>query len=643
MNSEMFPRTPRVRTLALAVLASMSPSLAQAVDLCATTGEVTMPDAASVPIWGYVLGRTCNPGDATLPGPVLRPAPGDTTLTVNLTNNLAEPVSFFVPGLRATSAGGTAGRFTGEVAAGGTGAYTFDLRPGTFLYHSATDRVRTQVPMGLYGALVVEPAVGTAYPGVTYDQDEVLVFSAIDPALNANPAGSGGARVINWSPQYFLINGQAYSAAAAAIAFGTGDNVVLRLVNAGLDTVVPTLDGGLYVNLVAEDGNRYPHPMAQYGVELPAGKTVDAVVQVSNVGKYALYDRALRLTNGTATGGGMLTYLDVAAGAGLFELSAPAYSVTESGTAVTVTINRVGGTIGDVKVDYATANGTATAGPDYTSASGTLSFLDGDATLQTVAIDITDDATYEGNETFSLALSNPTNGAKLGAPSSATVTITDNDAAPGALQLGAPTYAVSEGGTTLTVTVDRVGGSAGAVSVSYATADGTATTAGMDYSATSGTLNFADTVTSATFNVPIRDDDVYEGNETFTVSLNNPAGTTLGTPSSATVTITENDPAPNVAPTANDDAATVLQNSVGNIINVTGNDRDTDGTIDVTTVVITTGAITQRGGTVVENNDGTVTYTPKRSFRGTDTFQYNVRDNSGALSNTATVRVNVVR
>jgi len=44
--------------------------------------------------------------------------------------------------------------------------------------------------------------------------------------------------VINWSPQYFLINGQAYSAAAAAIAFGTGDNVVLRLVNAGLDTVV---------------------------------------------------------------------------------------------------------------------------------------------------------------------------------------------------------------------------------------------------------------------------------------------------------------------------------------------------------------------------------------------------------------------
>jgi len=36
--------------------------------------------------------------------------------------------------------------------------------------------------MGLYGALVVEPAVGTAYPGVTYDQDEVLVFSAIDPA-----------------------------------------------------------------------------------------------------------------------------------------------------------------------------------------------------------------------------------------------------------------------------------------------------------------------------------------------------------------------------------------------------------------------------------------------------------------------------
>ena len=76
---------------------------------------------------------------------------------------------------------------------------------------------------------------------------------------------------------------------------------------------------------------------------------------------------------------------------------------------------------------------------------------------------------------------------------------------------------------------------------------------------------------------------------------------------------------------------------------VTANDVDADGTIDDTTVVITTGATTQRGGTVVENGDGTVTFTPKKGFRGTDTFKYTVNDDAGATSNEATVRVNVVK
>ncbi len=74
---------------------------------------------------------------------------------------------------------------------------------------------------------------------------------------------------------------------------------------------------------------------------------------------------------------------------------------------------------------------------------------------------------------------------------------------------------------------------------------------------------------------------------------------------------------------------------------MTDNDVDADGTIDVTSVVITTGPNAQRAGTVTVNPDGTVTYVPKRGFRGTDTFKYTVTDNDGALSNEATVRVNV--
>ena len=105
-------------------------------------------------------------------------------------------------------------------------------------------------------------------------------------------------------------------------------------------------------------------------------------------------------------------------------------------------------------------------------------------------------------------------------------------------------------------------------------------------------------------------------------------------------TIVEDDPAPNVAPLANDDLAATPKNTAVTF-SVTANDVDPDGTIDLTSVVITTGPNTTFGGTVTNNGNGTVTFNPRRGFRGTDTFQYTVNDNDGATSNVATVRVNV--
>jgi hypothetical protein len=111
----------------------------------------------------------------------------------------------------------------------------------------------------------------------------------------------------------------------------------------------------------------------------------------------------------------------------------------------------------------------------------------------------------------------------------------------------------------------------------------------------------------------------------------------------ATVNITVSAvPPANIAPFANDDFAETPKNTAVTF-SVTGNDVDADGSIDVTSVVITTGLNTQRGGEVVENGDGTVTFTPKNGFRGTDTFKYTVDDNLGLTSNEATVRVNVTR
>jgi len=116
------------------------------------------------------------------------------------------------------------------------------------------------------------------------------------------------------------------------------------------------------------------------------------------------------------------------ANAGTLNLSASTYSVLESGGAVTVTVTRTSGSSGAVGVSYATSNGTATAGSDYTATSGTLSWADGDSASKTFNVSITDDSTVnEGNETFTVIISSPTGGATLGATSSATVTITDND------------------------------------------------------------------------------------------------------------------------------------------------------------------------------------------------------------------------
>lgn len=112
----------------------------------------------------------------------------------------------------------------------------------------------------------------------------------------------------------------------------------------------------------------------------------------------------------------------------------------------------------------------------------------------------------------------------------------------GTLQLSATSYAVAEGTSTVTVTINRSGGTSGAVSVDYATADSTATS-GSDYTAISTTtLNWADGDSAAkTFDVTIADDSDVELTEALTVNLSNVSGATLGSNSSASVSITDND------------------------------------------------------------------------------------------------------
>jgi serine protease AprX len=112
--------------------------------------------------------------------------------------------------------------------------------------------------------------------------------------------------------------------------------------------------------------------------------------------------------------------------------------------------------------------------------------------------------------------------------------------APGTLQLGAASVSVDENVVSLTLTVTRIGGSSGDVSVDYATSDGTATD-GEDYQATSGTVNLLDGEVSGSFTLTILDDSLVEGDEAFSVALTNAVGATLGSPADAQVTILDED------------------------------------------------------------------------------------------------------
>jgi len=125
-----------------------------------------------------------------------------------------------------------------------------------------------------------------------------------------------------------------------------------------------------------------------------------------------------------------------------------------------------------ITVDYATSNGTATAGSDYTSTSGTLTFAPNE-TSKTISVPIINDTADEDDETFSATLSNPTN-ATLGFPSNVTVTIFDNDNPP-TVQFASSGYSVLETGGSITIEAVLSTASGKTITVNYATSNGSAT------------------------------------------------------------------------------------------------------------------------------------------------------------------------
>jgi hypothetical protein len=196
-----------------------------------------------------------------------------------------------------------------------------------------------------------------------------------------------------------------------------------------------------------------------------------------------------------------------------------------------------------VTVNYATADGTATAGSDYVAASGSLSFPAG-TTSRTVTVAVNGDPTPEPDEDFFLNLSGATNATIARGQGRATI---QNNAAPtSSLSIAdASTTAGNTGTKNLIFTVTLSPASTMPVTVTYTTSDVTAV-AGQDYVATAGSLSFPAGTTSRTISVTILGDATVEPNETFHVTLSGASGASLAR-AQATGTILNNNSPPSTS------------------------------------------------------------------------------------------------
>jgi large repetitive protein len=206
-------------------------------------------------------------------------------------------------------------------------------------------------------------------------------------------------------------------------------------------------------------------------------------------------------------------------------------------TDMTFTVTLSGPSDAPVTVDYATADGTASAGSDYAAVSAHLTFAPGE-TSKSVTVPVNGDSTLEFNEDFLVNLSNAA-GADVGAGSAAGSIL--NDDGPIVSIDDVWNYEGSSGTSTFYAFTVRLSQPATEdIVLDFATVDGWAV-AGVDYVPTSGTLTIKAGDTTATIVVEVLGDDYYEGDESFSVSLNLVSGTALVQPGGGTGTIGDDD------------------------------------------------------------------------------------------------------
>ncbi|XP_069881553.1 sodium/calcium exchanger 1 isoform X2 [Dipodomys merriami] len=214
------------------------------------------------------------------------------------------------------------------------------------------------------------------------------------------------------------------------------------------------------------------------------------------------------------------------------------YQCLENCGTVSLTIVRQGGNLSNtVHVDFRTEDGTANAGSDYEYTEGTVVFKPGE-TQKEIRVGIIDDDIFEEDENFLVHLSNikvftdtqedtileanhVATLACIGSPSTATITIFDDDHA-GIFTFEEPVLHVSESIGTMEVKVLRTSGARGNVIVPYKTIEGTAKGGGEDFEDTCGQLEFQNDEIMKIITIRLFDREEYEKKSRFFLELEEP-------------------------------------------------------------------------------------------------------------------------
>ena len=353
----------------------------------------------------------------------------------------------------------------------------------------------------------------------------------------AGNAGANNDTTANYPSNYSTLVGVSGTPAAnyeavIAVAATTSTGGLASFSNFGAtqvdigapgNSILSTLPGNTY-GVYSGTSMATPHVTGAIAAYAAAKPNASAATIREAILKSAVPTASLA---GKTVTGGRLSVLDA-----INYVSVPTISIASASAAESV--NGVAGAIEfkvtlsapltqQITVNYGTSNGTAAAGLDYTSTSGTLTFAPGE-TVKPILVDLINDNLVEPNETFFVDLSGVSSSAVALGTSRATGTIVNDDST----QISINDVAALENAGTFRFTVSLSRPSASTVTVRVATANGTARSGKSgDYNAISGTLSFAPGVVSQTVSVTVRNDTTVEPNETFFVNLSSASGATI--------------------------------------------------------------------------------------------------------------------